>query len=248
MGFRRNLTTGEIVGQILDARRLTGKKITNVVFMGMGEPMLNYDNVMRAGEIISTGLGIALRHVTVSTAGWIEGIRRMGDERQRMKLAVSLHSAVESTRTHLMPVTKRFSLADLAEALEYYYARVKTRVTFEVVFFDGVNDTPEEVARLLKFSRRIPSKINVIPFHSIETAGRSISGPALTPSPRVDRIVQHLRDEHMTVLMRSSAGVDIDAACGQLAVKLGGTRHHGNARMEAPHTNRIPSSKLQGLV
>ncbi len=220
MGFRRNLTAGEILGQILEVRRLTGKTITNVVFMGMGEPMLNYDNVMRAGEILSTGIGIAPRHVTVSTAGWADGIRRMGDERRRMKLAVSLHSAVESTRASLMPVTRRFPLGQLMEALEHYYARVKTRVTLEFIFFDGVNDSPGEVSRLVKFSRRIPSKINVIPFHPIGPAGQPAGAGALRPSPRVDAIVRSLREQNLTVLVRSSAGVDIDAACGQLAVRL----------------------------
>ncbi len=221
MGFLRNLTAGEIVDQILQVKALTGRRVTNVVFMGMGEPLLNYDNVLRAAEIITSGIGIAARHITLSTAGWADRIRRLGEEGRKVKLAVSLHSAVESTRLTLMPVTKRFGLAELRSAVAAYYARTGIRVTYEVIFFDGVNDTREEVAALIKFARQTPSKINVIPFHSIAFTGVTGSGALLRPSRSLDRIVQTLRDANLTVLLRSSSGEDIDAACGQLAVRLG---------------------------
>jgi 23S rRNA (adenine2503-C2)-methyltransferase len=218
MAFRRNLTAGEIVGQLLQAQGSTGKKITNVVFMGMGEPLLNYDNVMKAVEIFSTGSGIAARRITVSTAGWVEGIRRMGIERRNSKLALSLHSAVEDTRRALMPVSAKYGLAELKNALEQYYRSTRQRVTYEFIFFDGVNDTPAEVRALMKFARSIPSKINVIPFHSIAFTGVGGYAAALRPSRRVDEIVGELRSSNLTVMVRTSAGEDIHGACGQLVV------------------------------
>jgi 23S rRNA (adenine2503-C2)-methyltransferase len=218
MGFHRNLTAGEIVDQVLQVKMGTGRKITNVVFMGMGEPMLNYENVMNAAVIMAEGLGIAMRRITVSTAGWADGIRRMGDEQRRMKLAVSLHSAVDSTRTMLMPVNKRFGVGELGKAVEYYYRKTRQPVTFEQVFFDGVNDTDREVDRLTAFVRRVPCKINVIPFHSIAAAGPRGVSSGLSPSRRAGEIVDRLRSKGIPVFVRSSAGLDIEAACGQLVV------------------------------
>lgn len=136
-----------------------------------------------------------------------------------MKLAVSLHSAVPATREALMPVTRRFPLDALREALQYYYARTKVRVTYEYIFFDGVNDTPHEVRRLIAFARAIPCKINVIPYHAIDFAGPEGFGATLRPSPRMEEIVEELRQANLTVIVRSSAGEDIAAACGQLAVQ-----------------------------
>jgi 23S rRNA (adenine2503-C2)-methyltransferase len=219
MGYRRNLTSGEIVDQLLQVRRATGKKITNVVFMGMGEPLMNYDNVMRAVEILSSGMSIAGRRMVISSAGWAENIRRMGDEERTARLALSLHSAVESTRSRLMPVTRKFGLADLRAALEHYYRATRQRVTYEVVFFDGINDTDKEVAALIKFARVVPCKINVIPFHTILFTGTTGIGATLRPSRKQDRIVERLRAENLTVMIRSSAGEDIEGACGQLAVR-----------------------------
>jgi len=219
MGFFRNVTTGEIIDQILQVRRLTGKTITNIVFMGMGEPMLNYDNVMAASEIISAGIGIALKRITVSTAGWPDRIRQMGDEKRRVKLAVSLHSAVDETRTTLMPINARFNLDSLMDAVEHYYRRTKQRVTYEFIFFDGINDTDREVRALIKLARRVPCKINVIPYHSIAFTKPEGLAASLRPSPRTEELVQTLRAHHLTAMVRSSAGEDIDAACGQLAVK-----------------------------
>ncbi|MGB2958295.1 MAG: 23S rRNA (adenine(2503)-C(2))-methyltransferase RlmN [Bacteroidota bacterium] len=219
MGFFRNLTAGEILDQVRQVKHITGRPLTNIVFMGMGEPLLNYRNVMEAAEILSTGMKMATRRITVSTAGWVEGIRRMADERRKSNLAVSLHSAVEETRRSLMPISRKYPLDHLKKALEHYYARVRQRITYEVVFFDGINDTDAEVNRLVKFLRGVPSKINVIPFHPIAPSG--VPGPVsrLRPSPRRDEIVRRLRALRLTVMVRSSAGEEIDAACGQLAVR-----------------------------
>ena len=233
MGFRRNLTTGEIVDQILQVLRLSRKKITNIVFMGMGEPLLNYEHVMNAVEIITAGIGLAAKRITISTAGRADKIRRMGDERRRPKLAVSLHSAVDETRTKLMPINKKYDLATLLAALEYYYACTKQRVTYEYIFFDGVNDTEKEVAALVRFARRVPCKINVIPFHSIGFTGPKGFSAQLRPSPFWERIVDELRARHLTVMVRSSAGEDIEAACGQLAVKMENVRRSPATSSEA---------------
>ncbi|HEX9006390.1 MAG TPA: 23S rRNA (adenine(2503)-C(2))-methyltransferase RlmN [Bacteroidota bacterium] len=223
MGFFRNLTTGEIVDQVLQVKRLSRRKITNVVFMGMGEPLLNYDRVMAASGIIAAGIGIALKRITVSTVGIPQRIRRLGDEERRMKLAISLHSAVDATRSRLMPINRRFPLAHLMEAVEYYYAKTGERVTYEFIFFDGVNDTEREVKAFIKLARRVPCKINVIPYHSIAFTSPSGLAASLRPSPRVEELVRELREHHLTTMIRSSAGEDIDAACGQLAVRLART-------------------------
>ena len=218
MGFKRNLTAGEIVDQILQAANVSRRRITNVVFMGMGEPLMNYDNLMKAIEIITAGVGIAARHITVSTAGWADRIRQLADEGRRVKLAVSLHSADNDTRTSLMPVNRKFDLEYLLAALEYYYARTQQRITFEYIFFDGVNDSDAAVEQLVKVARRVPNKINVIPFHSIDfTSPRGFSSD-LRPSRRVGQIVDHLRAHNLSVFVRSSSGEDIAAACGQLAI------------------------------
>lgn len=218
MGFTRNLSAGEIVGQVLAAGRLTRKKITNIVFMGMGEPLLNYDGLMKAAGLLSEGAGIAPRRMTVSTAGRVAEIRRMADENRRMKLAVSLHSAVDATRTRLMPLNRKFGLRQLMEAVEYYYRKTKLRLTYEVILFDGVNDSPSDVARLVALARRVPSKINLIPFHTIGFTHPGGFAASLAPSPRAAEIAAELRRARLTVMVRSSAGEDIEAACGQLAL------------------------------
>ncbi|HMK39485.1 MAG TPA: radical SAM protein, partial [Bacteroidota bacterium] len=218
MGFQRNLGAGEIVAQVLEARRAGGRNITNIVFMGMGEPLLNYDAVIKAAGILSAGAGIAPRRMTVSTAGVVKGIRRLADEQQRIRLAVSLHSAVDLTRSRLMPVNRTFGLRVLMEALEYYYRKTKQHITYEVVFFDGVNDGPRDIARLIALARRVPSRINIIPFHPIGFTHPEGFAASLAPSGRLAQIADELRAAHLTVMVRSSAGEDIHAACGQLAL------------------------------
>ena len=218
MGFGRNLTAGEIVAQVLASRSGSGKKITNVVFMGMGEPLLNYEAVMKAAGLLAAGVGITPRRITVSTAGRVKEIRRMADEDQRINLAVSLHSAVDATRTRLMPINKKYGIPVLMEAVEYYYRKTQRRLTYEVIFFDGVNDSPLHVARLIALARRVPSKINIIPFHPIAFTHPAGLAASLSPSPRAGEIAAELRRARLTVIVRTSAGEDIHAACGQLAL------------------------------
>jgi 23S rRNA (adenine2503-C2)-methyltransferase len=224
MGFQKNLTAGEIVDQVLQVRRITGRRITNIVFMGMGEPLLNYGNVFRAVDIMTGGVGIAARRITVSTAGRADKILLMGREKRRVKLAVSLHSAVDRTRTALMPINSRYNVQTLIAALCEYYTATRRRVTYEYIFFDGINDTDEEVAALISVARQVPCKINVIPYHAI-----GINRPgtiALRPSPRMKELVERLRRSNLTVMVRSNAGEDINAACGQLAVRTERARAH----------------------
>ena len=229
MGFHRNLTAGEIVGQLLHVRRVNGKRITNVVFMGMGEPLLNYEAVTDAADIMTQGMGIAPRRITVSTAGYADRIRRLGDERRKFNIALSLHSAVDRTREQLMPINNKFTVSELADALEHYYLKSRQRVTLEFIFFDGINDSEAEMRSLIAFSRRVPSKINIIPFHSIGFTHPTGFAATLRPSPRLEANVALLRAARLTVMVRSSTGEDIAAACGQLAAQTGGMTHNGAA-------------------
>jgi len=223
MGFTRNLSAGEIVDQVIQVQRLADRRITNLVYMGMGEPMLNYDAVMKSVDLLNDdrSLNIGARHVTISTAGYADRIRQMADEDRKVKLALSLHSLDTAKRTQLMPITKKYSVEALIEALEYYYKKTRRRPTFEYIPFDGFNDTKEDVGRFIRLSRRIPCKINLIPFHSIAFTGISGFGATLRPTPRekMERFARDLREANITVMVRSSSGEDIEAACGQLAVK-----------------------------
>jgi 23S rRNA (adenine2503-C2)-methyltransferase len=223
MGFLRNLTAGEIVDQVIQAQRLADRRITNLVYMGMGEPLLNYDDVMKSIDIITDdrSLNIGARHITVSTAGYADRMRQMADEGRKVKLALSLHSLDSEKRTQLMPITRKFGVEALIEALEYYYRKTRRRPTFEYIPFDGYNDTDEDIKRFVKLSKRIPCKVNLIPFHSIAFTGISGLGATLRPTPKekIERFAQALRKANITVMVRSSSGEDIEAACGQLAVE-----------------------------
>jgi 23S rRNA (adenine2503-C2)-methyltransferase len=222
MGFMRNLTADEIVDQVIQVQRNTQKRITNLVYMGMGEPMLNYDNVMKSINIINDdrGLNIGARHITISTAGYADKIRQLADEERPVKLALSLHSLDNEKRTKLMPITKKFPVDELIHALEYYYHKSRRRPTFEYILFDGFNDTTADIKLFIKLSRRIPSKVNLIPFHSIAFMHPSGIGASLKPSPapRLEAFADALRKADITVMVRGSSGQDINAACGQLAV------------------------------
>lgn len=223
MGFTRNLTAGEIIDQVIQAQRSANRRITNLVYMGMGEPMLNYDNVMKSVEILNDdrSLNIGTRHITISTAGYADKIRQLADERRKVKLALSLHSLDNEKRTALMPITKKFSVEDLLGALAYYYRKTRSRPTFEYILFDGYNDTDADVRRFVQVSKRFPCKVNIIPFHSIEFTHPSGFAATLKPTPRkrMEEFSDALRKAKITVMVRGSAGEDINAACGQLAVE-----------------------------
>lgn len=223
MKVKRNLTVSEILEQVIEVERAAGERLTNLVFMGMGEPMLNYDNVMRAVEVLIDPAHelIPARRITLSTSGFPDEIRRLADEGRPIKLALSLHALTDTLRSRLMPINRRYPLRAVLEAIDYYYGRTRRPVTYEYILFDGLNDTPEDVRRLARIARRVPSRVNVIPFHPIDFAGPT--GVALelhpTSTETFDRFIGALREAGVQVMVRSSSGKDIDAACGQLAVR-----------------------------
>lgn len=223
MGFQRNLTVSEILNQFLTAQRFSDKPITNIVFMGMGEPMLNYENVMTAVDILSDqkGIGISPRRITISTAGYANFIKRMADEGRKAKLALSIHSLRDDIRTSLMPLNKKYNVEELLAALEYYKTKTKKGVMLEYIVFDGMNNSDEDVRLLVKASRRLNCRVNLIPFHSIEfTNPQGISSTLQGASKEsIEWFWKRLRHYDVAAFIRHSAGVDIDAACGQLAVK-----------------------------
>ena len=222
MKLGRNLTAGEIVDQFLQAQKHSERPITNVVFMGMGEPMNNYDNVMQATVILNdqrTNM-VAPRRTTLSTAGVLPGIQRMANEGQIIKLALSLHATTQETRLKLMPIAKKYPLDQVLETLEHYYRKTRKSVTYEYIVFKGLNDSLEDAKRLGRITRRFPSKVNLIPFHEIDfTLPTGFAADLKPASPeQFHWFVQKLREEDVQVMVRSSSGLDIDAACGQLAL------------------------------
>ncbi|MAT39386.1 MAG: 23S rRNA (adenine(2503)-C(2))-methyltransferase RlmN [Ectothiorhodospiraceae bacterium] len=223
MKLKRNLTAGEIMGQYFRIQEQTGERISNIVYMGMGEPMLNYDAVMQSVEILTDERIEALgaNRITISTAGLIPEIRRLADEGRKMKLAISLHTPDNAARTKLMPITKKYPVDELIAAAEYYYQRTRKRVTYEYILFEGWNDSAEDVQRLAKICRRFPSKVNLIPFHAVDYAfpeGMPLRLRAAAPET-IESFAESLRNAGVTVMLRSSSGKDINAACGQLALQ-----------------------------
>ncbi|MBI4138971.1 23S rRNA (adenine(2503)-C(2))-methyltransferase RlmN [Candidatus Uhrbacteria bacterium] len=218
MGWKRNLTAEEMVDQVLHfSRRLKGKAahVTNVVFMGMGEPLNNYDEVMKAVRILNDPDGICLgaRHITISTCGLVPGIRRLAKEPIQINLAISLHSAIDATRSDIMPVNKAFPVRKLMEAVDEYAERTNRKVFFEYLLLKGVNDTKEEaeaLVNLLGHNKRL-YHVNLIKYHDTDMFD------ATDREARV-RFMHWLQRRGMPVTHRISFGEDIDAACGQLAV------------------------------
>jgi len=234
MGFTRNLGAGEILDQVIQAQRNSVRRITNVVYMGMGEPMLNYENVMKSVDIMTNdrSLNISARRITISTAGYADKIRRMADDHRKVKLALSLHSLDTKKRTQLMPITKKFPVNELVDSLAYYYRKTRQRPTLEYILFDGYNDSKEDIRLLAKLSGKVPSKVNLIPFHSIEFTGAAGFAASLRPASgrQLEEFAQSLRAANVTVMIRSSAGEDINAACGQLAIREHDAGIQGNAK------------------
>ena len=223
MKLKRNLTAGEIVEQFLQVAERSGQEITNVVYMGMGEPMLNYDNVFGSIDLLTDPDNelVGPRRITVSTSGLPDAIRRMADEGRRVKLALSLHALTNDLRSELMPINRRYDLKTVLAAIDYYYQKTRRPVTYEYILFAGINDTDEDVKRLARITRRVPSKVNVIPFHEIEFTNPTGIAATLrsTPPEAFDAFVAKLKKAGVQVMVRSSSGEDIDAACGQLAIK-----------------------------
>ena len=224
MGYKKNLSAGEIFDQYKMAARDYGKEnITNIVYMGMGEPLLNYKETIKSLEIFGVELttGISLKKITVSTAGIAPKITELADTGLGVKLAFSLHSCFEDIRNKIMPINKKYSLEENIEAMKYYAKKTGTRITFEYVMLKGINDRDEDLNALVKLCSRIPSKVNVIPFNSLKHMDPTGYSAKLEPTPRkrIDEFCQGLRDKNVTVIVRYTQGEDIAAACGQLAIK-----------------------------
>ena len=215
-GFSRNLRTSEIVDQILVVERDTAEKIDNVVFMGMGEPLANLQNVMRAIQIINApwGLGIGARHITVSTSGLAPQIRKLADEPLQIRLAISLHGATDEVRNQIMPINRRYNIETLLSACDYYAAWKKQRLTFEYILIAGVNDSDEQARLLSRHACRLSAKVNLIPHNSVE--GLPWSRPSRN---RQEKFLSILRAHKIPATLRREKGHDIDAACGQLRLQ-----------------------------
>jgi 23S rRNA (adenine2503-C2)-methyltransferase len=218
MKYKRNLSAYEIIDQVIQAQKNTEKRITNIVFMGMGEPLLNYENVIKAIEIFNhdTGLNIAQRRITVSTSGIIPGIKRMADENRKFKLAISLHSLDNEIRSEIMPINKKYPLNELISSLKYYNRITKQRPTLEFILFDKINDKDSDVRKMIALSKQLPCKFNIIHFNA-----SPLLKTTLKSSTRIEEVIKKLRDEKLTVMVRNSSGEDIAAACGQLAANTG---------------------------
>ena len=220
MGLVRHLTAGEIVGQVVMLASATGllEQPFNIVLMGMGEPLHNYDNTMKALRMLHAeeGLAISPRRITLSTVGIVPGLDRLAREPLMPNLAISLHATTEEQRTALVPPNAKYSLAAILDACRRFPLKRRSRITFEYVLLNGVNDTPEDARRLAKLLSGIKAKVNLIPLNA--APGILFERPS---DARVDRFAQILADRHLTVSVRKSRGRDIRAACGQLIVEGG---------------------------
>jgi 23S rRNA (adenine2503-C2)-methyltransferase len=216
----RNLNPDEIYDQVVtinnQSLKYFNRSLSNIVFMGMGEPLMNYNNLIKSIEKISSdkGLNISQKRIVVSTSGIPKMIKKLADEDLRVNLALSLHSAIEETRNVIMPFSKKFTLEDIKESLIYWYAKTKRRVTFEYIVWKDINDSIEHISALIKYCKLIPSKVNLIEYNSIGDDGFQSASQNM-----INLYKDLLEKNKITVTVRRSRGKDIDAACGQLANK-----------------------------
>jgi 23S rRNA (adenine2503-C2)-methyltransferase len=216
----RNLNPDEFYDQVVRINEMAqdhyGRNLTNIVLMGMGEPLLNYANVMKGIERITSpdGLGMSPQRITLSTAGIAKMIKKLGDDGVRFNLALSLHAANNAKRSAIMPINESNSLEDLVEALNYFYDKTKSRITLEYCVINDINDDPEEAEELVAFARQVPCKINLIEYNPIDMA--EFTGSSVQ---KLMRFKDYLEKRKLIVNVRRSRGKDIDAACGQLANK-----------------------------
>ena len=216
----RNLNPDEIYDQVVainqQSRNYYDRPLSNIVFMGMGEPLMNYNNVIKSIDKITgdDGLGMSPKRITLSTSGVPKMMKKLADEHPKFNLALSLHSAIDEKRVKIMPFNDRFPLEDIKDALRYWYDKTGTRVTYEYVVWKGINDTKEDIDALVEFCKVIPCKVNIIEYNSIDD-------PRFEQASKqtVDNYERELQRYGFTVNVRRSRGKDIDAACGQLANK-----------------------------
>jgi len=220
LALKRNLKAYEIFDQVEYINQVSqeqfGKKLTNIVYMGMGEPLLNYKNVMGSIDKITSeeGLGMSPRRITVSTAGVAKIIKRLADDGAKFEFALSLHAANDEKRNALMPINETNSLEVLKEALIYFYKKTGTRVTYEYIIFKDVNDSLQDARELVEFSRVIPSKVNIIEYNSVAEVPYENTTPQ-----RMQAFISYLERHNVIVNVRRSRGKDVDGACGQLALR-----------------------------
>lgn len=216
-GWKRNLSAGEIVGQFLRVETLGGEKINNIVFMGMGEPMANYDNLLRAVGILNApwGVGLGARHMTISTSGLVPGIRALGAQPLQVRLAISLHGATDEVRSRIMPVNRKYPLAELLSACADYVRLKKQKLTFEYILIKDLNDDPEQARLLAVHARKLGAKINLIHYNTVEGLDWQRPGEA-----RQDEFLSIVRRGGGDATLRREKGHDIAAACGQLRLQV----------------------------
>lgn len=216
----RNLNPDEIFDQVVtidrQSRLYFNRPLSNIVFMGMGEPLMNYNAVVKAIDKITSpeALGMSPKRITISTSGVPKMIKKMADDGLKCQLAVSLHTAIEETRNRIMPFSKSFPLEELRESLAYWYEKTKSRITYEYVVWKGINDDKASVEALIRFCKHVPCKVNLIEYNPIGDDMFNQASAAVT-----DAYIQALEKERIVVKVRRSRGKDIDAACGQLANK-----------------------------
>ena len=216
----RNLETAEIYDQVIaidkESRLYYNHPLSNIVFMGMGEPLMNYNNVMKAIEMITSneGLGMSPKRITVSTSGVPKMIRKLADDDVKFKLAVSLHSAIDEIRSRIMPFSANFPLLDLRESLEYWYKKTKSKISYEYVVWKDINDNKASIDALVKFCKYVPCKVNLIEYNPIDDGEFQQAS-----QETINAYIKALESNGIVVKVRRSRGKDIDAACGQLANK-----------------------------
>ena len=216
----RNLNPDEIFDQVVAIHKESllyhDKPLSNIVYMGMGEPLMNYKNVLESIKMITSeeGLGMSPKRITLSTSGVPKMIKKLADDEVKFNLAVSLHSAIQETREQIMPFAKSFTLPDLRESLEYWYAKTKRRITYEYIVWKGINDSEKDVDALVEYCKSVPCKINLIEYNPIDDGAFQQANDSA-----IDLYIQKLERNKIPVTVRRSRGKDIDAACGQLANK-----------------------------
>ena len=219
--LERNLDFGEIYDQVFilneQAKQNFGRPLSNIVYMGMGEPLLNYDNLIKSVNLISSkdGLAMSPKRITVSTAGIAKMIRKLADDEVKFNLAISLHTADDKKRDDIMPINQSINIAQLEDSIKYFYEKTGTRITYEYILFDGVNDTIEDANKLSKLCRKIPSKVNLIEYNQVDSLPFKKS-----TNRQTDKFIKYLEEKNIVVNLRKSKGKDIAAACGQLVNKL----------------------------
>jgi 23S rRNA (adenine2503-C2)-methyltransferase len=224
-GFSRNLGPNEIIDQIIAIEGASGETIDNIVFMGMGEPLANFSNLMRAIRIINApwALGIGARHITVSTSGLASQIKKLADEPLQIRLAISLHAANDEVRNQIMPINRKYNIETLLSACDYYAGRKKQRLTFEYILIADVNDADDQAYLLARHAKKLSAKVNLIPYNTVE--GLPWSRPSRN---RQEKFLSILRAHKIAATLRREKGHDIDAACGQLRLQ---TRRNERRRL-----------------